>query len=86
MARTAEKYECKLCSNSSRFYRKFLVKRHIVEQHSGFAFVCTGCLMIFPRQDNNTSYHWKFSSTRKMEVMRRSDGVRGSKAQEELDA
>lgn len=85
MARTEEKFECKLCYPSLTFDRKFLVKRHIMEQHSGFAFICTGCQMIFHRRDNHTSCHGKYSSSRKMEVVRRSDGMRGSRAQDELD-
>lgn len=64
MARTEEKYECRLCFPSLTFDRKFLVKRHIMEQHSGFAYTCTGC---------------------QMEVVRRSDGMQGSRAQEELE-
>lgn len=85
MARTEEKFECKLCYPSLTFDRKFLIKRHIMEQHSGFAFICTGCQMIFHRRDNHTSCHGKYSSSRKMEVVRRSDGMRGSRAQDELD-
>ncbi|XP_052680843.1 uncharacterized protein LOC128161569 [Crassostrea angulata] len=84
MARTEEKYECRLCFPSLTFDRKFLVKRHIMEQHSGFAYTCTGCQMIFPCRDNHTSCHGKHSSSRRMEVVRRSDGLRGSRAQEEL--
>lgn len=60
-------------------------ERHILEQHSGFAFICTGCQMIFPRCDNHTSCHGKYSSSRRMEVVRRSDGMQGSWAQDELD-
>lgn len=85
MARPEEKFECKLCFHLLTFDRKFLVKRHIMEQHSGFAFTCTGSQMIFPRRDNHTSCHGKYSSSRKMEVVRRSDGMRSSRAQEELE-
>lgn len=70
---------------SLTFDRKFLVKRHSMEQHSGFAFTCTGSKMIFPRRDNHTSCHGKYSSSRRMEVVIRSDGMRGSRAQEELE-
>lgn len=41
--------------------------------------------MIFPRRDNHTSCHGKHSTSRRMEVVRRSDGLRGSRAQEELE-
>lgn len=85
MARTEEIYECRLCFPSLTFDRKFLVKRHIMEQHSGFAYTCTGCQMIFPRRDNHTSCHGKHSTSRRMEVVRRSDGLRGSRAKEELE-
>lgn len=85
MARTKDWFKCKLCYPSLNFDRKFLVKRHILEQHSRFAFTYTGCQLIFPRSDNNTSCHEKYSSSRRMEVVRRSDGMRGSKAQDELD-
>uniref|UniRef100_K1QFZ6 Uncharacterized protein n=1 Tax=Magallana gigas TaxID=29159 RepID=K1QFZ6_MAGGI len=85
MARTEEKFECRLCFPSLTFDRKFLAKRHIMEHHSGFAFTCTGCQMIFPRRDNHTSCHGKYSSSRRMVVVRRSNGMRGSRAQEELE-
>uniref|UniRef100_A0A8W8IZP7 Uncharacterized protein n=1 Tax=Magallana gigas TaxID=29159 RepID=A0A8W8IZP7_MAGGI len=78
MARTEEKFECRLCFPSLTFDRKFLAKRHIMEHHSGFAFTCTGRQMIFPLRDNHTSCHGKYSSSRRMEVVRRSNGMRGA--------
>lgn len=64
------------------FDRKFLVRRHILEQHSGFAYMCSGCELIFPRRDNHSSCNGKFGDSRKMMIIRRSDGLGGRAAEE----
>jgi hypothetical protein len=87
MSRTDEEcqFKCGVCRTDQIFDRKFLVKRHIIEQHSGFAYICDGCQMIFPRRENHTSCSGKFGPSRRMCIMRRSDGVSGEEAEREFE-
>ena len=87
MSRTDEEchYKCGVCRTDQTFDRKFLVKRHLLEQHSGFAYICAGCNMIFPRRDNHTSCSGRYGSSRRMEIMRRSDGVSGREAERDYE-
>jgi hypothetical protein len=87
MSRTDEEcqYKCGVCRTNQIFDRKFLVKRHLLEQHSGFAYICAGCNMIFPRMDNYTSCSGKYGTSRRMDIMRRSDGVSGREAERDYE-
>ncbi|XP_069114408.1 uncharacterized protein [Argopecten irradians] len=78
-------FSCGLCSNTYRFRARYLAKRHMLEQHSGFAWQCQGCKGLFNR---STSKHACSKDGRlpPMVLVRRSNMESGQKVEEEYNS
>ncbi|XP_033737465.1 trichohyalin-like [Pecten maximus] len=77
-------FSCSLCDNTYRFRAKYLAKRHMLEQHSGFAWKCQRCKLLFNR---STSKHQccKDGKLPEMTLVRRADMTSGPGVDDEYN-